>query len=73
LNAVALGANANLLDHELGKVSLQLLADPARLDESKIACACCNAEFHFDSPVGAVVAAVSLLTLGSAPPSAEGS
>jgi hypothetical protein len=43
LDAVARGSNPDFLDGELGEVTLQLLADPTGLDESKIAPACCNA------------------------------
>jgi len=43
LDAVALGTNLDFLDGELREVAPYLFADPAGLDESKIAPACCNA------------------------------
>ncbi len=73
LDAVALGPNVDFLDDDFGEVALYLCADPARLDESKIARACCDAQFHFDLPVDPVVAVAKWVTLVSAPASVEGS
>jgi hypothetical protein len=43
LDAVARRSNVDFLDREIGKVPPQLGAHPARLNESEVAPASCNA------------------------------
>jgi hypothetical protein len=67
LNSISLGDYVHFFDRELGEMLLELLTNPASLDQSQIAASRSDTELHFDSPVRpGAAAAVSCVTLASA-------